>query len=215
MMSDEEDPPIVHGALHSHAGTFGVVYFLMIRRRRKKVSKKRNDKGTLVRLAGMVLMLLSVLALAAGSASAVDWSKKEVEIEKAAVKFYGEAQKGGYKVVSTEELKKWIDAGQPMLIVDTMPLEDSYKKQHIPGAVQFEFPIEIVTSLDEKVKADFEKLLGPDKNRRLVFYCGFTTCSRSHNGAMWAMKLGYTDVYRCPGGIKAWAEADYPVEKAQ
>ncbi|NTV43161.1 MAG: rhodanese-like domain-containing protein, partial [Syntrophobacteraceae bacterium] len=43
----------------------------------------------------------------------------------------------------------------------------------------------------------------------------FTKCGRSHNGAMWAKKLGYTNVYRYPGGIKAWMEADYPVEKAQ
>ncbi len=48
-----------------------------------------------------------------------------------------------------------------------------------------------------------------------MFYCGFAKCTRSHNGAMWAMKLGYQNVYRCPGGIKAWLEAGYPVEKAQ
>jgi rhodanese-related sulfurtransferase len=46
-----------------------------------------------------------------------------------------------------------------------------------------------------------------------VFYCGFTKCTRSHNGAMWAVKLGYKNVYRYPGGIKAWMEAAYPVEK--
>jgi len=30
---------------------------------------------------------------------------------------------------------------------------------------------------------------------------------------MWAVKLGYKNVYRCPGGIKAWDEAGYPVAK--
>jgi rhodanese-related sulfurtransferase len=30
---------------------------------------------------------------------------------------------------------------------------------------------------------------------------------------MWAVKLGYTNVYRDPCGIKAWMEADYPIEK--
>jgi rhodanese-related sulfurtransferase len=29
---------------------------------------------------------------------------------------------------------------------------------------------------------------------------------------MWAKRLGYTDVYRFPGGIYAWKGADYPVE---
>ena len=30
---------------------------------------------------------------------------------------------------------------------------------------------------------------------------------------MWAEKLGYTNVYRCPGGIKGWEENGFPVEK--
>jgi rhodanese-related sulfurtransferase len=63
-------------------------------------------------------------------------------------------------------------------------------------------------------KEAFTKLLGPDKDRVLVFYCGFTKCTRSHNGAMWAKKLGYNNAYRCPGGIKGWTEAGFPVEKA-
>jgi thiosulfate/3-mercaptopyruvate sulfurtransferase len=49
----------------------------------------------------------------------------------------------------------------------------------------------------------------------IVFYCGFTECTRSHNAAMWALKLGYTNVYRFPGGIEAWAQARYPVEAAK
>jgi thiosulfate/3-mercaptopyruvate sulfurtransferase len=149
----------------------------------------------------------------AGSAGAFEWGSKELDNEKLAVNFAKEVCKNGYKIVTTDELKGWVDAKQNMLIVDTMPLEDSYKKQHVPGAVQIEFPIEEMSQLDDKKKAEFEKLLGPDKNRRIVVYCGFTKCGRSNNGAMWAVKMGYTDVYRYPGGIKAWAEAGYPVEK--
>jgi len=143
------------------------------------------------------------------------WGSKELETEKIAVKLAGEVARGGYKIVSTEELKGWIDQKKDMLIVDTMPYEDSYKKQHVPGAVQFEFPIPEVTNLDDKTKATYEKLLGPNKDRILVIYCGFTKCGRSHNGAMWATKLGYKNVYRYPGGIKAWMEADYQVEKVK
>jgi thiosulfate/3-mercaptopyruvate sulfurtransferase len=43
-------------------------------------------------------------------------------------------------VVSTSELKTWIDQKKPMLIIDTMPYEASYKKNHVPGAIQKEFP---------------------------------------------------------------------------
>jgi rhodanese-related sulfurtransferase len=143
------------------------------------------------------------------------WGAKELDMEKSAVAFAREVERGGYKIVSTEELKGWLDQKKSMLIVDTMPFEASYKKQHIPGAVNLELPIPEMTKLDDKTKAALEKLLGPDKTRLIVFYCGFVKCTRSHNGAMWAVKLGYKNVYRHPGGIKAWAEAEYPVEKVQ
>lgn len=160
-----------------------------------------------------VLTLLFVLGLA--GISLAEWGSKEIETEKTAVHFAREVMKGGYKILTAEELKGWIDQKKDMLIVDTMPYEDSYKKQHIPGAVLFELPKEELTTLDNKTKAAFEKLLGPNKNRLIVFYCGFTKCGRSHNGAMWAVKLGYKNVYRYPGGIKAWSESDYPVEKGK
>lgn len=68
--------------------------------------------------------------------------------------------------------------------------------------------------MDNKfVNEDLLKLLGHDKNRRIVVYCGFVKCTRSHNGAAWAVKLGYKNVYRYPGGIFAWKGADYTVEK--
>ena len=50
-----------------------------------------------------------------------------------------------------------------------------------------EFPIPEMTSLDDKTKAALEKLLGPDKKRLIVFYCGFTKCARTAP-AMWAVK---------------------------
>ena len=168
---------------------------------------------------GKKLVLLFVVSLAfiittAGYGMAA-WGGKELETEKTAVNLSREVAKGGYKIVNTEELKAWIDQKKDMLIVDTMPYEDSYKKQHVPGAVQFEFPKEEVTNLDDKTKEAFKKLLGPNKDKLIVIYCGFTKCGRSHNGAMWAVKLGYKNVYRYPGGITAWAEADYPVEKGK
>ena len=90
----------------------------------------------------------------------------------------------------------------------------------MPHAVSFEFPIEAMPQWDAaktggKSEKDFEALLGPDKNKLIVFYCGFVKCSRSHNGALWAKKLGYTNVVRFPGGIYAWKGAKYPVEEVK
>ena len=40
-------------------------------------------------------------------------------------------------------------------------------------------------------------------------------CTRSHNAAVFAKKLGYKNVYRFPGGIFAWKGADPPVDKVK
>lgn len=160
-------------------------------------------------------LIVTLLVFGLSGIAGAAWGTKELDTEKIAVTFAREVQRGDYKIVTTQELKSWIDAKKPMLIVDTMPYEASYKKQHIPGAVQMEFPIPEMTKLDDKTKDALVKILGPDKNRLIVFYCGFVKCTRSHNGAMWAVKLGYKNVYRHPGGIKAWSEADYPIEKVK
>ncbi len=167
----------------------------------------------------VLLVFFVCVALTLGLASTgFCWGKKELETETIAVKLAQEVAMGGYKMVKTEELKGWIDQEKNMFVVDTMPYEASYKKNHIPRAVQFLFPIpEMATwntsETDGKSKEDYLKFLGPNKNRLIVIYCGFTKCGRSHNGAIWAVKLGYTNVYRHPGGIKAWKEAGYPTDK--
>jgi rhodanese-related sulfurtransferase len=164
------------------------------------------------RFIGMLVCVAFILGLASVSFA---WGTKELDTEKIAVNLVREVARGGYGIVTTPELKGWIDQKKAMLIVDTMPYEASYVKQHIPGAANLVFPIPEMKTLDDKTKTALEKLLGPDKNRLVVFYCGFVKCTRSHNGAMWAVKLGYKNVYRHPGGIKAWDEADYPVEKVK
>jgi len=169
------------------------------------------------------LMAASVLVfILAGQAAALFDNKFEQEVEKEteAVKLVREVQRGGYDVVTTAELKQWIDSGKDMVIVDTMPYDASYKKNHVPGAVQFLFPIPDMSQwntqeTDGKSQEDFIKLLGSDKDKTIVIYCGFVKCTRSHNGAAWAVKLGYKNVYRYPGGIFAWKGADYPTETSE
>lgn len=166
------------------------------------------------------VFLLAVICCFGSDVFAFGTSKfeKEVATEKAAVKLLREVERGGYKVITTEELHKAMAAGDDMLIIDTMPYEASYKKNHIPGAEQFLFPIPDMNEWDAKETdgkslADYETLLGADKDKMIVVYCGFVKCTRSHNGAVWAVKQGYTNVYRHPGGIFAWKGADYEVEK--
>ncbi|MFC1883214.1 rhodanese-like domain-containing protein [Thermodesulfobacteriota bacterium] len=172
-------------------------------------------KFTIFSILGCFAVAVSGCSLSGG-----DKFEREVEKEKGAVKLVREVQRDGYDVVTAEELRKWIDSGKEMVIVDTMPFEASYKKQHVPGAVQFLFPIPDMTTWDTKEtdgksKEDYIKLLGPDKDKTIVVYCGFVKCTRSHNGAAWAKKIGYRNVYRYPGGIFAWKGAKYPVESVK
>jgi len=169
------------------------------------------------------LVFMATLSLSVSQSFAFlgdDKFEQEVEKEKGAIKLTREVLSGGYDVVSTEELKKMIDSNEDFLLIDTMPYEDSYKKNHIPGAEQFLFPIPEMADwdkalTDDKSLEDFLSLLGDDRERKIVFYCGFVKCTRSHNGALWAVKQGYTNVYRHPGGIFAWKGAGYQVEEVK
>lgn len=144
---------------------------------------------------------------------------QEVEREKSAVKLAREMVQGGYGLIATAELKALIDGKADMVLVDAMPFDESYTKGHIPGARQFLFPIPVmetwdVRQTDNKSKEQYAELLGSDKDKLVVAYCGFVACTRSHNAALWARRLGYTNVKRHPGGIFAWKGAGYPLDVA-
>ena len=164
-------------------------------------------------LIGILIIGLATFAHAFGK----DKFEEELEKEQGAIKLAREIQRGGYDIVSTEELKKMLDEKKDILVIDTMPYEDSYKKEHVPGAKQFLFPIPDMLTWDTKETGgktieDYKAILGPDTEKTIVIYCGFVKCTRSHNGAVWARKLGYKNVLRYPGGIFAWKGAKYPVQ---
>lgn len=187
-----------------------------------------------------ILMLAVALCLALPLAARAEKNKfeQEVDVEQAAVAFVRAKQepsdqavrkaamdladqvgKGGYGILTVKELKERMDRDKDLVIIDTMPLE-AYKAEHIPGAGQFLFPVAPMETWNPaetggKSEADFDAALGGDKEKTIVVYCGFVTCTRSHNAALWAKKLGYAKVIRVPGGIFAWKGAGYPVESAK
>ena len=79
-----------------------------------------------------------------------------------------EAERGGYEIISTEDLaKRFFEHSSELLLVDTRQ-EWEYRTGHIDGAVNF--PME-PTWWDRWSKADeMKKILGPEKNHLLVFY---------------------------------------------
>lgn len=142
--------------------------------------------------------------------------EQEVTIEASAVKFAAEVASGQYDVLSTNDVKELIDSKAPMVLVDAMPAAASFNAAHLPGAVNFEFPKTMIESWDEetmpgRTQAQYESLLGDDKDALIVVYCGFVKCARSHNAAIFAQQLGYTNVKRYAGGIYAWKGSGLPV----
>lgn len=160
---------------------------------------------------------LLILPLTANAGLFSGKFEAEVQTEQVAIKLHNDTLAGGYQLIDTQGLKALLDTKEEVLVVDAMPYQDSYKKEHIPSAMQFEFPIASmpewkVTGTDGKTQENFAALLGTDKNKTLVFYCGFVKCGRSHNAAAWAIKMGYNNVYRYPGGIYAWKGAGFDTE---
>jgi thiosulfate/3-mercaptopyruvate sulfurtransferase len=177
------------------------------------------QKAIQMKIRQLVPALLYGLLLA-GPVFADARFEAETTREAEAVKLARDTQAGGYELLTAAELKKMIEEGKPMLLVDTMPYDASYRKEHIPGAQQFLFPVPRMSTWDTRetdgrTEADFAALLGADKARTLVFYCGFVKCTRSDNAAAWARKLGYTQVYRFPGGLFSWKGAGFPLEAVQ
>lgn len=136
----------------------------------------------------------------------------EVAIEKATVKYMNDTVKGGYKTISTEELSTWVKDKKDMIIIDTMPA-DNFAKGHIPGALNAELPKTGIADATDEQKEAFLELLGDDKSKTVVVYCGFVGCARSDVGSVLAKEAGFEEVYRVPGGGVAWEEAGYEVEK--
>jgi rhodanese-related sulfurtransferase len=54
--------------------------------------------------------------------------------------------------------------------------------------------------------------LPADKSKTLVFYCGSTRCSASHEAAARALTAGYTNVKILPDGIAGWVKAGKKVQ---
>jgi len=159
--------------------------------------------------------LVAVVAFAVtGCAAGIGTSPKglEIPIEKAAVKFAADTKASTYKVVTTEELKKWVDEKKKMRIISALPAEEDAKLGTIPGTINSVIP----KTEKELTPADKERLLkagGADKGQTIVVYCGFVACRRSHIGATILAENGYTEVYRYPAGITGWKEMGFPLVK--
>ena len=163
-----------------------------------------------LKLAGLISLMTALLS----GCATIGTSPKglEIPIEKAAIKLSADIKEGGYRVVSTEELKKWIDDGKKITILSTLPAADDRTFGMIPGALTAEMP-KSEKDLSAANKEKLLKVIGDDKEQTIVVYCGFVACRRSHIGARMLIDNGFKNVYRYPAGIAGWGEAGYTLVK--
>jgi rhodanese-related sulfurtransferase len=136
----------------------------------------------------------------------------EVPIENAVFKFVSDVKEGGYKIIGTRELKKWLDQGKKVTIISSLPVSDDKELGTLPSSVNGAMP-KTEKELTQADKDNLLKVAGLDKDKTIVVYCGFVACRRSHIGAKILVENGFSNVYRYPGGITAWQEMGYPVTK--
>jgi len=92
--------------------------------------------------------------------------------------------------LTVEELKAWMDAGKPHLLVDVRTVEERATAKIEPSVF-----------LDDEWKAKLEEL---DRDQTLVFFCHHG--SSSQKAAQHMLRLGFRDVHNLQGGIDAWSQ---------
>ena len=95
------------------------------------------------------------------------------------------------------DIKKKLDAGEPMIIIDTRE-DNEWARGHIPNAVHLGKGV---------IERDIEKAI-PDRDATLVLYCGGGY--RSALAADNLQKMGYRNVISMDGGWRGWTEAGFP-----
>jgi rhodanese-related sulfurtransferase len=103
--------------------------------------------------------------------------------------------------IKCEELKKMIDSKAADFLVVSNDPQESFKEDHIPGAVSFPW----VDTLKPPITLP--------RNKTLVLYC---SCSHEEDSSDMAAKLarfGYHNVKVLEGGFLKWSELKYPIEK--
>lgn len=113
-----------------------------------------------------VLVLSIILVVVAGAISLTNRteSPKQASLEDV----LGEAQNGGYRLISIDELrKKYEKHSHDFLLVDTRQ-DWEFRSGHIRGAANF--PMEPTRWSRWQKRGALESALGADKNRFIVFY---------------------------------------------
>ncbi len=107
---------------------------------------------------------------------------------------------GEYPDISISELEAAIKKGD-VIVLDVNGTK-TYEKGHIPGAIDFRANKDQITSL-----------LGDNKDKLVVAYCGGPTCSAYKAGATAAEEAGFKNIKHLSAGLSGWLQAGKKTEK--
>lgn len=105
------------------------------------------------------------------------------------------------KEISPQALKSKLDQKDPLFIIDVREDTEWANSEHIPGAVHLSKGI---------IERDIEKKI-PDITTPILVYCsGGFRCALVADSLQ---NMGYTQVTSLDGGLAAWTELNYPLQK--
>lgn len=108
--------------------------------------------------------------------------------------------KSRIKEANVRDVKKRLDGGEKMVIVDTRE-DNEWARGHVAGAIHIGKGV---------IERDIEKAI-PDKEATIVLYCGGGY--RSALAADNVQRMGYKNVISMDGGWREWTEAGFPTVK--
>ncbi|MDO8575869.1 MAG: rhodanese-like domain-containing protein [bacterium] len=111
-----------------------------------------------------------------------------------------------HKTISTDELKKKLDAGGADFVLVDVLSKEKYAARHVPGAVS-------IPETPDFAKT-FEAALQVPKDTQIAVYCTSDTCQASVRAADALEKAGYTNVLHYKDGIAGWQQAGFPFESS-
>jgi rhodanese-related sulfurtransferase len=108
--------------------------------------------------------------------------------------------KSRIRETNVAEVKKRLDAGEKLLIVDVRE-DNEWAAGHIPGAIHLGKGI---------IERDIEAAV-PDPSKEIILYCGggFRSAIAADN----LKKMGYANPVSMDGGWRGWTGAGLPVAK--
>lgn len=164
----------------------------------------------------LLIMIVSIFLLGACSKPSrikdVEYTApdgSQVAIEKASLDFYRNTSTGGYRLISTEDLIKKIDAKEDILIIDVRSPKQ-FKKGHIANAINI--PISYTKNDEIDISLFIKNIANTlPKNtaltRPVIVYANSLVDQTSHYGAMQFIRLGFRIVHHYPWGYSTWKEA--------